>query len=149
MRVIFQADVKGVAKKGELKEVKDGYARNYLIPKGLAVEATSGRERELNDRKQRQQKREEQERQDMQKLAAELKDQVVVIRAKAGDQSRLFGAVTNADVAKALGNMGHPIDRKKISMEDMKHLGEARAVLHLYANITTAITVRVEAESSQ
>lgn len=147
MRVIFQATVKGVAKAGEVKEVKDGYARNFLIPKGLAVEATSGRERELNDRKQWEKKKQDQERQAMQQLAATLKDQVVVIRAKTGEAGRLFGAVTNADVARALGNLGHPVDRKKITMEDLKHLGETHAVLHLFAGVTTTITVRVEADS--
>lgn len=147
MRVIFQADVKGVAKKGDIKEVKDGYARNFLIPKGLAVEATSSRERELNDRKLRQKQKEDRERQNMASLAAELKDRVIVVRAKAGDHDRLFGAVTNVDVAEALGNMGHAVDRKKITMDPIKHLGEHQAVLHLYAGITTEITVRVEADS--
>ncbi|NMP20938.1 50S ribosomal protein L9 [Sulfobacillus harzensis] len=147
MRVIFQADVKGVAKAGEIKEVKDGYARNFLIPKGLAVEATSGRERALNDKKLHEKKKRDQERQEMQQLADRLKDQTVVIQAKAGEGGRLFGAVTNADVAKALGNLGHAVDRKKISMEDIKHLGESHAVLHLYAGITANVVVRVEAES--
>ncbi len=147
MRVIFQADVKGVAKAGDIKEVKDGYARNFLIPKGFAVEATSGRERALNDKKQHERKKQEKDRQEMQRLAEELKDLSLVIRAKAGDGGRLFGAVTNADVAKALGNLGHPVDRKKISMEDLKHVGQGRATLHLYAGITAEITIVVEAES--
>jgi len=147
MRVIFQADVKGVAKSGELKEVKDGYARNFLIPKGLAVEATTGRERELNDRNERRHKKEERERQDMQNLARTLKGQIVVVQARVGDSDRLFGAVTNGDVAAALGNLGHVIDRKKISMDAIKHLGDYPIVLHLYAGVTTEIVVRVEADS--
>lgn len=147
MRVIFQADVKGVANKGEVKEVKDGYARNFLIPKGIAVEATSGRERELNDRKRRQTEREAEERRTMQALADTLRNQVVVVHAKVGENDRLFGAVTNANVAQALRNLGHAVDRKKIGMEPIKHLGEHLAVLHLYAGISTEITVKVEAES--
>lgn len=147
MRVIFQSDVKGVANKGEIKEVKDGYARNYLLPRGLAVEATSGRERELNDKKRRQQELERQEREKMQALAAELKDTVVVVQAKVGEHDRLFGAVTNANVADALRNLGHAVERKKITMDPLKHLGEHQAVLHLYAGITTEITVKVEADS--
>lgn len=147
MRVIFQSDVKGVAHKGDIKEVKDGYARNYLIPKGLAVEATSGRERELKEKKMRQQKREDQERQAMQDLADRLRGQVVVVPAKVGEQDRLFGAVTNANVADALRNLGHAVDRKKIAMEPIKHLGEHHAILHLHAGITTEITVKVEPDS--
>lgn len=147
MRVIFQADVKGVAKRGEIKEVKDGYARNFLLPKGLAVEATTGRERALNDKRLHEKKKQDSQRQAMQILAEQLKDMRVVVRARAGEGGRLFGAVTNADVAKALGNLGHSVDRKKISMEDMKHLGEGTAVLHLFPGVSTQITVRVEAES--
>ena len=147
LRVIFQSDIKGVAQKGDIKEVKDGYARNYLIPKGLAVEATTGRERELKDKKMRQQRREDHARQAMQDLADALRNQVIVVPAKVGEQDRLFGAVTNADVAQALQNLGHAVDRKKIAMEPMKHLGERQAVLHLYAGITVEITVRVEPES--
>ena len=147
MRVIFQAEVKGVAKPGEIKEVKDGYARNFLIPQGLAVEATAGRERELNDKKQRMQKKQDRERQNMYDLARALKDQVVVVKAKVGENGRLFGAITNHDVAEALGHKGHPVERKKISMEAIKHLGDHRVVLHLYAGITTEIVVRVEAHS--
>ncbi len=147
MRVIFQSDVKGVAKKGDIKEVKDGYARNFLIPKGLAVEATTGRERELNDRNRRLKEKADREREAMRQLAQTLKDMRVVVRAKVGDQDRLFGAVTNADVADALRNLGHAVDRKKISMDPIKHLGEFRAVLHLHAGISTEITVHVEADS--
>lgn len=147
MRVIFQTDVKGVAHKGDVKEVKDGYARNYLIPKGLAVEATSGRERDLNEKKRREQQKVQQEREAMQTLALELKDRIVTVYAKVGEQDRLFGAVTNADVAAALGNLGHAVDRKKIAMEPIKHLGEHRAVLHLYAGINTEILVKVVAQS--
>ena len=83
----------------------------------------------------------------MRNLASQLQDQVVTIHAKVGEQDRLFGAVTNANVAEALRNLGHPVDRKKISMDPIKHLGEHQAVLHLYAGITTEITVKVEPES--
>ncbi len=147
MRVIFQSDVKGVAQKGDVKEVKDGYARNYLIPRGLALEATSGRERELTERNQRQKEREERQRQHMQELGNELKDKVVIIRAKVGERDRLFGAVTNGDVAEALKTMGYTLDRKKIAMDPIKHLGEHSAVVHLYSGINARIVVRVEAQS--
>lgn len=149
MRVIFQSDVKGVAKQGDIKEVKDGYARNFLIPKGLAVQATTGRENELNERKRRQQQRAERERLGMQQLGQQLAGQIVVVYAKVGENDRLFGAVTNANVAEALRNLGHDVDRKKIQMEPIKHLGEHQATLHLYAGITVNITVQVEPEAQK
>ena len=83
----------------------------------------------------------------VQELADRLKDQVVVVHAKVGEQDRLFGAVTNANVSEALRHMGHTVDRKKITMEPIKHLGEHEAVLHLHAGITTRITVMVEPEA--
>lgn len=144
MRVIFQADVTGVAKIGELKEVKDGYARNFLIPKGLAVEATSGREKELNDKKQREKKREQRQRLEMEELAARLKGQTITVKAKVGENNRLFGAVTNSQVAQALSDLGHTIDRKKISMDTIRLTGTYTAVLHLHAGVSTEIEVRVE-----
>lgn len=147
MRVIFLSDVKGVASQGDVKEVKDGYARNYLIPKGLAVQATASKERELNEKRRRQQQKTDAEREQMRALADALRDQTVVVRAKVGENDRLFGAVTNADVAQSLRNLGHAIDRKKITMEPIKHLGEHQATLHLYAGITTQIRVIVDAES--
>jgi large subunit ribosomal protein L9 len=147
MRVIFQADVKGLAKKGEIKEVKDGYARNYLIPKGYAIEATAGRERQLQEHLKRQQEREARERQAMQLLADELRSRVVEVKARVGTNDRLFGAVTNADVAQALAALGYAIDRKKIQMEPIKNLGEREAILHLYAGISVPILVRVRADS--
>lgn len=147
MRVIFQADVKGVAKAGDLKEVKDGYARNFLIPKGLAMEATVGREKEYNDKKLREKKREQRERQDMEELARRLQGQVVIVKANVGEGNRLFGAVTNGDVAQALSNLGHTVDRKKIAMDAIKHVGTFKAIVHLYAGISSEIEVRVEADS--
>lgn len=147
MRVIFQEDVKGVAKRGDVKEVKDGYARNYLIPKGYAVQATPGRERQLNDQRQRQALREQREREEMTELADTLANQVIVVKAKVGDSDRLFGTVTNGDIAEALRNLGHAVDRKKISVEPIKHLGQYEATLHLFRGVSTRIMVKVEAEN--
>lgn len=143
MQVIFLQDVKGVAKAGEMKDVKDGYARNYLFPKGLAEEATVGRQKELQQKKDRVKARHDREQADMTELSRALRDQVFVVPAKVGEGGRLFGAITNADVAEVLKQQGHPIERKKISMESIKHLGDYGAVLHLFAGITTEIVVRV------
>lgn len=146
MRVILLQDVKGTGHAGDILEVKDGYGRNYLIPRGLASEATVAKERELADQKARNKRREEKERQEMTALATTLKDRVVEVKARVGDAGRLFGAVTNADVARALGSLGFKIDRKKISLEPLKHVGQTTARIHLYPGIETDITVQVLAE---
>ncbi len=146
MRVILLQDVKGTGKTGDVLEVKDGYGRNYLIPRGLASEATVAKEREIADQKARDKKRIEKERAQMTELAATLKDRVVEVTARVGEGGRLFGAVTNADVAKALESMGVKIDRKKISLDPLKHMGQTTARIHLYPGIETDITVQVVAE---
>ncbi len=146
MRVILLHDVQGTGKTGDVLEVKDGYGRNYLIPRGLASEATAAKEREVADQKARDKKRIEKERAEMVQLATNLKDRVVEIKARVGEGGRLFGAVTNADVAKALGSLGFKIDRKKISLDPLKHMGQAAARVHLYPGIETDITVQVVAE---
>lgn len=146
MRVILLQDVKGTGKAGDVLEVKDGYGRNYLIPRGLASEATLAKEREVADQKARDKKRMEKERAQMTELAATLKDRVVEVKARVGEGGRLFGAVTNADVAKALATLGFTIDRKKISLDPLKHVGQTEARIHLYPGIETDITVKVVGE---
>ncbi|MDA8195060.1 MAG: 50S ribosomal protein L9 [Thermaerobacter sp.] len=143
MRVIMLVDVKGLGKSGEIRDVKDGYARNFLIPKGLVKQATPALERELARQQQQQDERNARERAQMMELASRLKGMVVVVPAKAGDQGRLFGAVTNADVAKVLVQQGVTVDRKKISMDPIKHLGDFSAVIHLSPGIQTDVAVQV------
>lgn len=146
MRVILLQDVNGMGKKGDVLEVKDGYARNYLLPKKIAQQATKGLEAEMAHKKQRESERVAKEKAQMEALARTLKDTVVTIPAKSGEDGRLFGAVTNSDVAKALNQMGYSLDKKKISMHALKHLGDFSAELHLFAGISTEIAVRVVPE---
>lgn len=143
MRVVLLQDVKGTGQKGSVIEVKDGYARNYLLPRGLAKEATTGVVKDLQLQKQRADARAERERQQQLEIRAALQGAVVEITAHVGEQGRLFGAVTHADVSHALERMGYEVDRKKIEMDAIKHVGEHSARLHLYPGIEAEITVRV------
>lgn len=143
MRVVLLQDVKGTGQKGSVVEVKDGYARNYLLPRGLARQATAGVVKDLELQRQRADARAERERQQQAENRAALQGQVVEIPAHVGEQGRLFGAVTHADVSQALQALGYEIDRKKIEMEPIKHAGEHAARLHLYPGIEAEITVRV------
>lgn len=146
MRVMLLADVKGSGRKDDVVEVKDGYARNYLIPKGLAVKATEGVERELTQRKERENRMEAEARRKNQEIAEALRDRVVTVSARVGEAGRLFGAVTNAQIAEALEAMGFAVDRHKITVEPIKQVGDFTAHLRLHAGIDTTVTVRVVAQ---
>ena len=102
MKVIFLKDIPGTGKKGEVKEVSSGYARNYLIPHGFALEATPGHLKELKMREENISKKTAREIQEAQATAAKLSGKIVTIKAKAGEEGRLFGSVTSADLAAAL-----------------------------------------------
>ena len=143
MRVILLTDVKGSGKKGDVLEVKDGYARNYLLPKGLARVVTESVQRELSEQRARATAKEQRERAKHEEARAALDGRVIEIPAHVGDQGRLFGAVTHADVAEALSNLGFSVDKKRVEMDPIKHIGEHRARLHLYPGIEAEIVVRV------
>lgn len=145
MKIIFTQDVKGSGKKGDVKEVSDGYARNFLIGKGLAVEATAKNLSDLAGKKSSEQHKADVTRQEAVENAAKLKDQKVVIKAKAGAGSKLFGAVTASHVADAVSEqLGIKIDKKKIALSsEIKSFGTYSAEIKLHAGISTKITVEV------
>ncbi|HRU97620.1 50S ribosomal protein L9 [Ruminococcus sp. XPD3002] len=145
MKVIFLQDVKGSGKKGEVKNVSDGYARNMLIPKGLAVEANASNMNKLQGQQASAQHKIDVEKQAATETAAKLKGKKVVIKAKAGANDRLFGSVTSGHVADALNEQfGVKIDKKKITLSgDIKNFGSYNAVLKLYTGISETIDVEV------
>ncbi len=150
MKVIFLQDVKGTAKKGELKEVSDGYARNFLFPKGLAKEANAVN---LNDHKQQEKGREikaQREEEEARLLGESLKDKRVVIFAKAGEGGRLFGAITSKDISEALEKQfAKEIDKKKILLaEPIKAVGAFEVPIKLHQRVTVEIGVDVRAKDA-
>lgn len=144
MKVVLLQDVKGHGKKGELCSVSDGYARNFLFPKKLAVEADNAALNELKNREEAKAHHKKEEIAAANETAAKLNGQTVVITAKAGSGGRLFGAVTSKEIAAEIKNtLGIVIDRKKMNVADIKSFGEYTAEVKLYQGITAKLTVKV------
>lgn len=148
MKVIFLQDVKGTAKKGEVKEVSDGYARNFLIGKGLAVEATSKNMSDLAGKKSSEQHRADVAKQEAMAAAEKLKDKKVICKAKAGQGGKLFGAVTAGNIADLISEqLGVKADKKKVSLSaEIKSFGTYTAEVKFLAGISAKVTVEVVEE---
>ncbi len=145
MKVILLADVKGQGKKGELCNVSDGYARNFLFPKNLAIEASSAAMSELKSREESKAHHKKEEMAAAQALAAKIQDQKYVLTAKAGDSGKLFGSVTSKEIAALMEkSLGQSIDKKKISVSDIKAYGEFEAQIKIYSGVTATFTVEVK-----
>jgi large subunit ribosomal protein L9 len=118
MKVILLKNVPGTGLAGEVKEVKEGHARNYLIPRGLAMPASDGTVRSLADQKHAAERREERRRHETQEFVERLKGVVLEIRSRAGQGGRLFGSITSQQVADALAKKGFTVSRKQIELEE-------------------------------
>jgi len=149
MKVILQADVKGSGKKGEIINVSDGYARNFLFPKKLAVEATAANLANQEKHLSAQAHRQKLEEQAARELAKRLHNLGVKVTIRVGKDGKAYGAVSNAQIADALkAQYGVEVDRKKIVMKDqIKEIGEASAQVKVYSGISADIRVIVEAEA--
>ncbi len=144
MKVVLLQDVKGHGKKGELCNVSDGYARNFLFPKKLAVEADNAALNELRNREEAAAHHKQEEIDAANALAAKLDGKTVTIKAKAGAGGKLFGSVTSKEIAKEIADtLGLQIDRKKMSVADIKNFGEYTAEIKLYKGISAKITIKV------
>ncbi|AKX92961.1 50S ribosomal protein L9 [Neomoorella thermoacetica] len=150
MKVILTADVAKLGNRGTLVEVSEGYARNYLLPRGLAVEATAGRLKELDLEKKRREKKENQELENARRQAARLDGAVVKITTRAGETGKLFGSVTNKEIAEAIKNTFQiSLDRRKIDLkEPIKALGSYEVTLKLHPTVQAHLRVQVVAEGS-
>lgn len=150
MKVIFLSDVKGQGKQGELKNVSEGYARNFLFPKKLAVEATSASLQQLDTQKQAEARKQAQELESARRLKAQLEELRVVVKTHAGEGGKLFGAITSKHIGDALHQQGVTVDRRKVVLaEPIKSLGGHRVEIKLHHDVTAAITVFVEAETDK
>lgn len=144
MKVILCQDVKGQGKKGELVNVSDGYARNFLFPKGLAIEANATAMNELKNRESSAAHKVAEEKKAAENLKAAIDGKTVTVHAKAGASGKLFGAVTAKEVAEEIKkNYGVEIDKRKIGMTDLKTYGSVTAEIKIYPSITATITVSV------
>ena len=148
MIVILLKDVKGTGKAGEIVKVSDGFARNMLIPRGMAKEATDGNVRSLEKAKAVQAQKDAEAKAAAEKLAEEMKDKEVVIRTKGGEGGKLFGSITSKDIEAAVKEqLGVKIDKKKIQMESpIKHIGSFEVPVKLVGGVAAVIRVKVEAK---
>lgn len=149
MKVILTQDVKGTGKAGEVKDVADGYARNFLIPRKLAVPATAGALKGVAQRQAAELKRGAAEETAARQLAEQIASGPVVMTAKVGDQGRLYGSITSADVAEGLNRrLAQPIDKRRIELSDpIRQLGSFQVPIRLHRNVTASLTVEVQAEA--
>lgn len=149
MKVILLQDVKGTGKKGEIKEVKDGYAQNFLIKKGLAQEANAANLNHLQGQKDSAQHKIDVDTQNAKDIASKLEGKTVVVKAKAGQNGRLFGTVTSKEVSAAIRqSLGLDVDKKKITIDlKIEGFGSFSASARLYAGVTAKFTVSVEEDA--
>jgi len=147
MQIILQEDVDKLGNRGEVVEVAEGYARNYLLPRKLAMEATTGNLNRLERMRTTFAKREATERGDAERVADSLKDVAITLTRKAGESEQLFGSVNAADIAEALAAQGVTIDRRKIQLnEPIKQLGDFQVPVKLHRDIVTNLNVKVSRE---
>lgn len=144
MEVILNADVKGLGKKGEKVKASDGYARNYLLPKGLAVEANAQSLTELRNREQAAQHKIDMDIAAANESKKKIDGKTVKVTAKAGQNGKIFGSVTSKEVAAEISKQfGVSVDKRKISMDEIKNLGSYIIEVKLYTNISAKMTVMV------
>ena len=144
MKVVLLADVKGQGKKGQLVNVSDGYARNFLFPKGLAVEANAQSLTELRNREQSNQHKIDMEIAAANDSKSKLQSKIIKIIAKAGNNGRIFGSVTAKEVALEIEKQfSVKVDKRKITMDDIKNFGSYKIQVKLYTNIVAEMTVMV------
>lgn len=145
MKVVLTQDVKDLGKKGELVNASDGYARNFLFPRKLAVEATTGKLKEIEDKKASEKNRKEKELSSAKELADKLSKLEIVFRTKAGENGKLFGSITAKDVAEAIKSQHKTeVDKKKVVMHDaIKALGTYQVEIKVYPEVSAKISVKV------
>ncbi|WP_456272888.1 50S ribosomal protein L9 [Bacillus sp. AK031] len=149
MKVIFLKDVKGKGKKGEVKNVADGYAHNFLIKQGLAVEATNSSVSQLEGQKNKEKKQAQEELEDAKKLKETLEGLTVEMKAKSGEGGRLFGSITSKQIADELKKKHKiKIDKRKIEMNDaIRSLGFTNVPVKLHQDVTATLKVHVTEEN--
>ena len=145
MKVILTQDVKGKGKKGQMIEVSDGYARNYMLPRKLAQEATADAVNTMRMNDKATAERQARERAEAVAVSKQLRELTLVVKAKGGGAGRLFGAVTNAEIATALEKQGVKLDKRKIVLnETIKNVGTYTATCKLGYEINAPLTVKIE-----
>ena len=147
MKLILTQEVTGLGSPGDVVEVKDGYGRNYLVPRGLAIAWTKGGEKQVAAIRGARSAREVKSLEEAQQVRAALEGTKVTLQAKAGANGRLFGAITTADVAEAVAKVGGPkVDRRKVELQQpIKSLGDYSVLVRLHPEVQAKVAVSVVA----
>ena len=147
MEIILKKDIEKIGFKNEIISVKDGYARNFLIPKGLAILATDSAKKILEENLRQQAKKEDAKVDVAKKLAEEIKNSEVIIKVKvAEDKVKLFGSVKVSQLTDALSSLGHNVDSKFIKLTSIKEVGDYTAEIRLHRNVSVTLPFKVIAE---
>ncbi|MDR1961577.1 MAG: 50S ribosomal protein L9 [Gracilibacteraceae bacterium] len=146
MKVILTQDVKDLGKKGDMREVADGYGRNFLLPRKLAIPATDGNRQDLVHKQKKEDERRAREQEEAERLGTRLAETVLLLQVKTGSTGRLFGAVTHKEIADTLAEQhGVRIDRRKIEIkEPIKAAGEHIVTVKLHPAVTATLRIQVE-----
>ena len=147
MQVILRTDIAGLGYKNDVVDVKAGYGRNYLIPQGFAVMATDSNKKQLAENLKQAAHKAEKLKKDAEDLAVAIGDITLDIAAKVGDSGKIFGRVTSIQISDALKAKGFEVDRKKITIEDVKVVGVYKALLDLHKEVKHAVNVSVAGEA--
>lgn len=144
MRLILRNDLPGIGKRGDIVEVADGHARNYLLPKGLAFRASEGAVSQATSMRRARDLRDASDRESAQTIASTLVAKTITITAKAGSEGKLFGSVTTGDIAQAIHAQANiSIDRKKLHVEPIKSLGSYSVAVKLHSDVEFPVNIDV------
>ena len=150
MDVILREHVDNLGRRGEIVKVADGYARNFLLPRKLALVVTEGNKKQIEREREKFDIKEAEERRGAEAVAERLGHAEIVIARKVGETEALFGSVTSADIAEALAAKGFGVDRRKIQLpEPIKRVGDVNVPIRLYPDVTATVKVRVVAEGAE
>ena len=149
MRVVLKKEVAGLGRAGEVKDVADGYAQNFLLPRGLAIVASAGELKRVAQDRQSAKAKKDRQHVEAEELAAKMGSATLVFRLKVGPQGKAFGSVTDRDIADALAKKGFRVGHEKIHLEEpIRSLGPHQVEVRLLTDVRARVTVTVEAESA-
>jgi large subunit ribosomal protein L9 len=148
MKIVLRQDVENVGHKGDLVDVADGFARNYLVPRGLALRASPGIQKQADAMRRSRDARDRRDREAAEAIATQLSGRAVTLNARAGEGGRLFGSVTTSDIAEAVSaQLGVEIDRRRIVLDEpLKELGAAELSVRLHPDVIAMVMVEVTAQ---
>lgn len=146
MEVILREDIKGIGYKNDTVKVKPGFGRNYLIPQGIAILANKSNRKMIDENIRQAAHKAEKLQNDAEEIASGIGEMILEIKTKAGESGKIFGSITAIQVADALKEKGFDIDRKKISVDAIKEVGDHKAVIDLHKNVHHEITLKVTAD---